>query len=53
LRFSNALFAAKRINQGEVAERYGKDGRTEFIPAAIHAARARAIKQFEKQYPVN
>lgn len=53
LRFSNALFAAKRVNLGEVAERYGKDGRHEFIPAAIHAARARAIKQFEKQYPIN
>ena len=44
-RFAGALWAAKQVKGGEVAEKY--PGRPELIQVAMHAARARAIKAFE------
>jgi len=46
-RFAAALWAAKQVKGGEVAEKY--PGRPELIQVAMHAARARAIKQFENK----
>jgi tRNA nucleotidyltransferase (CCA-adding enzyme) len=46
-RFSNALWAAKQVKGHDIAARC--QGRPEYIAVEMHAARARAIKAFERQ----
>ncbi len=48
-RWNQALYAASRINTGEIAAQY--QDRVEYIQTAIHAARARAIRAHEKANP--
>jgi tRNA nucleotidyltransferase (CCA-adding enzyme) len=45
-RFSNALWAARQVKGHDIAERC--KGRPEYIAVEMHAARARAIKAFER-----
>lgn len=50
-RFSNAMITVKNLRLQPIAEKHAD--RPEFIPVAIHAARARAIRHTERAFQFN